>query len=31
MAEITSVKIVYGKLEAEIELSYRWYVSGSDP
>jgi hypothetical protein len=31
VAEITTVKITYGKLKAIIEISYRWYVSGRDP
>lgn len=31
MAEITTVKITYGKLRAFLEISYRWYVSGEDP
>ena len=31
MAEITTVKITYGKLKAVLEISYRWYVSGEDP
>jgi hypothetical protein len=31
MAEVTTVKIKYGKLEATFELIYRWYVSGEDP
>jgi hypothetical protein len=30
MAEVTTVKIKYGKLEATFELIYRWYVSGDD-
>ena len=30
MAEVTTVKIKYGKLEATFQLIYRWYVSGDD-
>ncbi len=30
MAEITTVKITYGKLDATLNLVYRWYVSGDD-
>ena len=30
MAEVTTVKITYGKLEATFNLVYRWYVSGDD-
>ena len=30
MAEITTVKITYGKLVAKLNLVYRWYVSGDD-
>ena len=31
MAEITTVEVIYGKLKATLKLSYRWYVTGSDP
>lgn len=31
MAETTTVEIIYGTKKATLKLSYRWYVSGSDP
>lgn len=31
MAQITTVRITYGTMEAILELSYRWYVSKDDP
>ena len=31
MATITTVEITYGSVTAEVEITYRWYVPGSDP
>ena len=31
MADVTTVIITYGRLQAKLDIIYRWYVSGEDP
>lgn len=31
MAEVTRVRITYGSVSVEINITYRWYVPGNDP